>query len=104
MADRLDLLRRALAGATRALAADADADVVFTSEVTPPSGKTARVPSPGPGLEPRMVAEARGAADSLALRLRFHDDGLHNRQAPLDSEARAVVQSDTPNLIRPVHQ
>ncbi|MBA3669404.1 MAG: cobaltochelatase subunit CobT [Sphingomonas sp.] len=93
MADRLDLLRRALAGATRALAADADADVVFTSEITPPSGKTARVPSPGPGLEPRMVAEARGAADSLALRLRFHDDGLHNRQAPLDSEARAVFDA-----------
>ncbi|MES2000945.1 MAG: cobaltochelatase subunit CobT [Pseudomonadota bacterium] len=93
MADRLDLLRRALAGATRALAADADADVVFTSEITPPNGKTARVPSPGPGLEPKMVAEARGAADSLALRLRFHNDGLHNRQAPLDSDARAVFDA-----------
>ena len=93
MADRIDLLRRALASATRALAADAEADVVFTSEITAPSGKTARVPTPGPGLEPRLVAEARGAADSLALRLRFHDDRLHGRTAPLDSEARAVFDA-----------
>ena len=93
MADRIDLLRRALAGATRALAADPDADVVFASEAAPPSGKTARVPSPGPGLEPKLVAEARGAADSLALRLRFSDAELHDRTAPSDSEARNVFDA-----------
>ncbi|MEO7564348.1 MAG: cobaltochelatase subunit CobT, partial [Sphingomicrobium sp.] len=93
MADRIDLLRRALAGATRALAADAEADVVFASEAGASSGKTARVPSPGPGLEPRLVAEARGAADSLALRLRFHDQALGTRTAPADSEARAVFDA-----------
>ncbi len=35
--------------------------------------------SPGPALEPRLVAEARGAADSAALRLRYHDPALHAR-------------------------
>ena len=64
MAERIDLFRRALAGAARAIAKDAEVDVVFASEASPPSGKTARVPSPGPALEPRLVAEARGAADS----------------------------------------
>src|SRR5689334_19400417 len=93
MAERIDLFRRALAGAARAIAKDADVDVVFATETAPASGKTARVPSPGPALEPRLVAEARGAADSVALRLRYHDGGLHSRLAPADADARAVFDA-----------
>src|SRR5947208_11013375 len=89
----IDDFRRALAGATRAIARDPEADVVFASAPAPPSGKTARVPSPGPGLESRLVAEARGAADSVALRLRHHDVKLHARTAPADAEARAVFDA-----------
>src|SRR3954470_14193608 len=89
MAERIDLFRRSLAGAARAIAHDAEVDVVFASEAAPGSGKTARVPSPGPALEPRLVAEARGAADAVALRLRYHDSKLHSRTAPADPEARA---------------
>ena len=93
MAERIDLFRRALAGATRALAKDPEADVVFASDVAPASGKTARVPSPGPGLERSLVAEARGAADAVALRLRYHDARLHAAHAPMDVEARAVFDA-----------
>src|SRR5256885_1295963 len=49
--------------------------------------------SPGAGLEPKLVAEARGAADSVALRLRHHDAKLHARTAPADAEARAVFDA-----------
>src|SRR3954463_4200274 len=93
MPERIDLFRRALAGAARAIAKDPEVDVVFASEVAPPSGKTARVASPGPGLEPKLVAEARGAADSVALRLRHHDAQLHARTAPADADARAVFDA-----------
>src|SRR5947209_5033699 len=93
MPDRIDLFRRALAGAARAIAKDPEVDVVFASEVAPASGKTARVASPGPGLEPKLVAEARGAADSVALRLRHHDPRLHARAAPVDAEARSVFDA-----------
>jgi len=93
MAERIDLFRRSLAGATRAIARDPDVDVVFASEGASGAGKTARVPSPGPGLEPKLVAEARGAADSVALRLRFHDPKLHARAAPADMDARAVFDA-----------
>ncbi len=93
MAERIDLFRRALAGAARAIAKDAEVEVVFASDNAPASGKTARVPSPGPGLEPKLVAEARGAADSAALRLRYHDARLHSRVAPMDVEARAVFDA-----------
>jgi cobaltochelatase CobT len=93
VAERLDLFRRSLAGAARAIARDAEVDVVFASEPAAGAGKTARVPSPGPSLEPSLVAEARGAADSVALRLRFHDARLHSRAAPTDPDARAVFDA-----------
>ena len=92
----LEQFRHALAGATRAIARDADADVMFGSDGTP-GGKTARVASPGPSLDPRLVAEARGAADALALKLRHHDLALHEARAPRggadDGDARAVFDA-----------
>src|SRR3954469_3349602 len=95
MADRspIDEFRRALAGATRAIARDAEVDGACASEATPSAGKTIRVASPGPALDPKLVAEARGAADSVALRLRYHDDALHARVAPMDIDARAVFDA-----------
>ena len=91
----LDRFRSVLAGAARAIAHDAEADVVFASDASGQSpGKVARVASPGPGLEPRLVAEARGAADALAVRLRYHDAKLHSARAPVsDSDARAVFDA-----------
>ena len=93
MAERIDDFRRALAGAARAIARDPEVEVVFASDQPAAGGKTARVPSPGPGLERKLVAEARGAADSLALRLRHHDARLHSASAPKDAEARAVFDA-----------
>ena len=93
MAEKIDLFRRALAGASRAIAKDPEVEVIFASDLAPASGKTARVPSPGPALERKLVAEARGAADSAALRLRFHDPRIHARSAPIDIDARAVFDA-----------
>ena len=92
----LDQFRHALAGATRAIARDAEADVMFASEGAAASGKTARVASPGASLAPRLVAEARGAADAVALKLRHHDAALHEARAPRggdDGAARAVFDA-----------
>ena len=89
----LDRFRTAIASASRAIARDAEVDVVFASESGNASGKIARVVSPGPSLEPRLVAEARGAADSAALQLRHHDSKLHTTRAPVDADARAVFDA-----------
>ncbi len=93
MAERIDLFRRALAGTARAIAKDPDVEVIFASDHAPATGKTARVVSPGAGLEPALVGEARGAADAAALKLRYHDPRLHAQLAPLDAEARAVFDA-----------
>ena len=93
MAEPIELFRRALAGAARAIARDPEVEVAFASDAAPASGKTARVPSPGPNLQRKLVAEARGAADSVALRLRHHDERLHMLGAPLDPDARLVFDA-----------
>jgi cobaltochelatase CobT len=93
VAEKIDLFRRALAGAARAIAKDPEVEVLFASDAGPASGKTAKVASPGLALEPKLVAEARGAADSVALNLRYHDPRLHARSAPADADARAVFDA-----------
>ena len=47
MAEKIDLFRRALAGAARAIAKDPEVEVLFASDAGPASGKTAKVASPG---------------------------------------------------------
>ncbi|MEO6580997.1 MAG: cobaltochelatase subunit CobT, partial [Sphingomicrobium sp.] len=92
-ASTLDRFRSVLASTSRAIAQDSEADVIFASESGGSSGKVARVVSPGPGLERRLVGEARGAADSAALRLRFHDEAVNQAVSPVDAEARAVFDA-----------
>nr|WP_294170473.1 cobaltochelatase subunit CobT [uncultured Sphingomonas sp.] len=89
----LDQFRRVLAGAARAISRDPDVEVAFASESGATGGKLARVVSPGPGLPPKLVAEARGAADAVALRLRHHDSQLHGGAAPAEADARAVFDA-----------
>ena len=89
----LDEFRRVLAGASRAIAHDRELDIAFAAEPGPATGKTARVPSPGPSLEPKLVAEARGAADAAALRLRYHDAAVHHASTPADPEAASVFEA-----------
>ncbi|MEO6358977.1 MAG: cobaltochelatase subunit CobT [Sphingomicrobium sp.] len=93
MESHLDRFRNALAGAARAIAQDPDLEVVLGSDAGLAAGKTARVPSPGVAMEPRLVAEARGAADAVALRLRHHDAGAHRLAAPAEADARAVFDA-----------
>jgi cobaltochelatase CobT len=89
----LDRFRGVLTGTARAIARDPEVEVAFASEAGAQGGRVARVVSPGPGLAPRLVAEARGAADAVALRLRHHDAQLHGSNAPADAEARAVFDA-----------
>jgi cobaltochelatase CobT len=89
----LEAFRQALAGATRAIAADGEVELSLTSDAPAVSGKGVRAPMPGRGLPATEVAEARGFADAAALRLRHHNAKLHARGAPGDEVARAVFDA-----------
>ena len=93
MIDRLDRFRTALASASRAIARNREVEVAFATDTSPSMGTVARVPSPGATMDARLVAEARGAADALALRLRYHDSAVHRAHAPADADALGVFDA-----------
>src|ERR1700744_5657048 len=89
----LEAFRLALAGAARAIAHEPEVELGYSADAAIQSGKTVKVPMPGRTLPADQVAEARGAADAFALRLRLHDAALHNRTAPGEPIARAVFDA-----------
>jgi cobaltochelatase CobT len=89
----LEAFRHALAGATRAIARDAEVELAFTGDAPSVAGKTVKAPMPSRSISADDVAEARGFADAAALRLRHHNGALHRRAAPADETARAVFDA-----------
>ncbi|MBC9035026.1 cobaltochelatase subunit CobT [Sphingomonas sp. JC676] len=89
----IERLRNVLGGAARALSGDAEAELSFTSDAPVQSGRQIRVPMPSRTMPADQVAEARGFADSFALRMRHHDNALHLRGAPKEAVARAVFDA-----------
>ncbi|MBO6608653.1 cobaltochelatase subunit CobT [Altererythrobacter sp.] len=85
----LDKFKHALTGASRAIAREAEVEVAWSADAPSASGKNFRVPLPGRDLPPEQVAEARGFADSFALKLRHHNVDLHSKNAPPEATARA---------------
>jgi len=89
----LDRFKQALTGASRAIARDAEVEVAWSADVPGASGNRFRVPLPGRDLPASQVTEARGYADSFALKLRHHDTGLHAIGAPPEPVARACYDA-----------
>ena len=95
MADEspLDRFRQALTGAARAVAHDAEAEVSWTADKPGSQGHSLRVPMPGRKLPPQEAREARGFADSFSLRLRHHNEMVHQSSMPAEPEARACYDA-----------
>ncbi len=89
----LDRFKAVLGGASRALADEPEVELAFTADAPAQSGKHIKVPMPARTLPADQVAEARGFADSFALRLRHHNNALHLKTAPHDAVARAVFDA-----------
>ena len=71
----------------------ADVQVAFQPGPSGVAGRRARLPLPTRALPPAEVAKMRGAADSVALRLRHHDEGIHAARSPGAREAKDVYDA-----------
>lgn len=89
----LDRFKQALTGAARAIGRDAETEVAWTAEAPGVQGNTIRVPMPPRSLPAAAAREARGFADSFALRQRHHNAALHARNAPSEPAARACYDA-----------
>ena len=90
---RTEDFKRATAGALRAMAQAADVQVAFQPGPSGVVGKRARLPLPTRALPAAEMAKLRGAADSVALRLRHHDEGVHAARSPAPREAKDVYDA-----------
>jgi cobaltochelatase CobT len=88
-----EVFKRATAATLRAIAERDDLTVGFGPEAAGVSGTRIRLPNPQRDLPAEETAQLRGAADSLALRLRYHDDAVHRRRVPTGPLARAVFEA-----------
>ena len=95
MADEspLDRFKSVLTGASRAIAHEPEVEVAWTADTPAVNGKNFRVPMPGRGVPRAQAMEARGFADSFALKLRHHSESLHARHAPAEPAARACYDA-----------
>jgi cobaltochelatase CobT len=95
MADQtpLEAFKSVLTGAARAIAREPEIEIAFTADAPVQAGKNFRVPMPGRLLPADQIAEARGFADQMALRVRHHSDGLHATNRPTDAIAGSVFDA-----------
>lgn len=90
---RSEDFKRATAGAVRAMAQSPEVQVAFQPGPSGLAGKRARLPVPSRALPEPEMQRLRGAADSMALRLRHHDDAVHAQRSPQSRDARAIYDA-----------
>jgi cobaltochelatase CobT len=88
-----EIFKRATAATLRAIAERDDVTVGFGPEAAGASGTRIKLPNPPRDLPAEEAAQLRGAADSMALRLRYHDDAVHSKRIPGSPLARAVFEA-----------
>jgi len=89
----LELFKRANAAAFRGVSGDPELEVTYGSEQASLSGPRARLPFPSRDLPEKEVAQVRGEADSLALRVRHHDARLHAARKPAGEVAPVIFEA-----------
>jgi cobaltochelatase CobT len=88
-----EIFKRATAATLRAIAEQDDLTIGFGPEPPGLSGKRVKLPNPARDLPAEEAAQLRGAADSLALRLRYHDGAVHAKRVPGSPLARTVFEA-----------
>jgi cobaltochelatase CobT len=88
-----EIFKRATASTLRAIAERDDLTVGFGPEPPGLAGTRVKLPNPARDLPADEVAQLRGAADSLGLRVRYHDAALHSKRMPGNALARSVFEA-----------
>lgn len=88
-----DPFKKALADATRVMADNPDLAVTYTVDPPGMSGDSVRLPQVSRRMTREEVLLARGTADSLALRHKYHDLGTAARYAPQGAMARDLMDA-----------
>ncbi len=91
--DNTTLIKRVTAAAVRAVGHRPDVGVTYAPGTADIRGARVRLPAPSTHIAKAELSHLRGAADSLALLLRYHDAKLHQRRAPTGRQARDMFDA-----------
>ena len=87
--DNQDLIKRVTGATLKAISARDDVEVTFAPGAhgisKTPDGMQALLPTPARQFEKKDLYILRGEADTAALRLRYHDPDVYDRQRPQES-------------------
>ena len=86
----LEVLRQVTGAAMRAIAREPELRLAFAQDGPQASGHQVRLAPPARDLNYLQVSEMRGHGDSIALRMRHHDEETHIRRMPRTEMARQV--------------
>jgi cobaltochelatase CobT len=89
----LERFKSVLTGTARAIAHEPEVELAFTADAPTQSGRNFKVPMPGRLLPAEQVAEARGFADSFALKLKHHNAARHAALRPSEAVAGAAFDA-----------
>ncbi|MEZ5715081.1 MAG: hypothetical protein R3D85_07870 [Paracoccaceae bacterium] len=88
-----DPFKKALAEATKVMADDPELSVTYTVDPSGVSGDAMRLPQVSRRMTRDEVLLARGTADALALKHKYHDAATHARYAPQGDMARDIYEA-----------
>ena len=88
-----DPFKKALAEATKVMADDPELTVSYSVDPSGVSGDAMRLPQVSRRMTRDEVLLARGTADALALKHKYHDAATHNRYAPPGDMARELYEA-----------
>ncbi len=89
----IELVKRTTAAVLRTIGGDPEITVSYAAGGAGLRGTQARLPTPPRRMLAEDIATLRGAADAVALRLRYHDDGIHQRRMPHGQEAKDIYNA-----------
>ena len=85
--------KSALEKTTRALADDGNLKLSVSGSINQMEGQTAKIPQISRKMTKEAVLLARGNADALALKKRFHNDQIHERYLPQGQLAKQLYNN-----------
>jgi len=88
-----DPFKKALAEATKVMAHDPDLTISYSVDPSGTSGDTMRLPQISRRMTRDEVLLARGTADALALKHRYHNAQTHARYTPQGQMARDIYEA-----------
>ena len=88
-----DPFKKALSEATKVMANDPELSVTFSVDPPGASNENIRLPQISRRMTREEVLLARGTADALALRHKYHDTSTFNRYVPQGQVARDIYDS-----------